>query len=402
MPKSRPKSRSLLSGLSLDLKRSLRSQALTPFPAVVAPIPNTVEAKEELIEEFTVDGRLLPTQPASPDSNEGDEDGQDGAVQVTVQVQDGEQDAVLIFESDMTEASTSTVLKRRIEKFSSGYDTLQPWSASTSSKKRKGKAKAKANAPTNSYIDHPWDCSTLVRRYSDYSHVPLEIRKYFSQRHLYFPLYDQLPLLLDDTGWFSITPHPIAVHIAERCQCDVIIDAFCGVGGNAVEFAKTCERVIAIDNDPTRLRLARHNALHLGVADRIEFILADFPAFARTHAERIQRQGRPSQEIDVVFLSPPWGGPEYLNTQSYPLSCLLPIPGKELFDVSAALTPNIAFYLPRNVQVNELSTLAPVLEKPESVNGRDRDREWVEVEEEWVGDKLKAVTAYFGGLVGSE
>lgn len=28
-----------------------------------------------------------------------------------------------------------------------------------------------------------------------------------------------------------------------------------------------------------------------------------------------------------------------------------------------------------------------------------RDREWVEIEEDWVGDKLKAVTAYFGGLV---
>jgi len=49
-------------------------------------------------------------------------------------------------------------------------------------------------------------------------------------------------LLLDDTGWFSITPHPIAAHIAERCRCDVIVDAFCGVGGNTIEFARTCER----------------------------------------------------------------------------------------------------------------------------------------------------------------
>jgi hypothetical protein len=48
--------------------------------------------------------------------------------------------------------------------------------------------------------------------------------------------------LLDDTGWFSITPQPIAAHIAERCTSDVIIDAFCGVGGNTIEFAKTCER----------------------------------------------------------------------------------------------------------------------------------------------------------------
>lgn len=64
----------------------------------------------------------------------------------------------------------------------------------------------------------------------------------FRQRGLLFPEYDRLPLLLDHTGWFSVTPQPIATHIAERCQSDVIVDAFCGVGGNAIAFAKTCER----------------------------------------------------------------------------------------------------------------------------------------------------------------
>ena len=57
-----------------------------------------------------------------------------------------------------------------------------------------------------------------------------------------FAEYDELPLLLDHTGWFSVTPQPIAQHIAERCRCDVIVDAFCGIGGNTIEFAKTCER----------------------------------------------------------------------------------------------------------------------------------------------------------------
>jgi len=43
-------------------------------------------------------------------------------------------------------------------------------------------------------------------------------------------------------GWFSVTPERIARHIASRCQCDLIIDAFCGVGGNTIQFAFTCER----------------------------------------------------------------------------------------------------------------------------------------------------------------
>jgi len=42
--------------------------------------------------------------------------------------------------------------------------------------------------------------------------------------------------------------------------------------GNAIQFARTCSHVIAIDIDASRLRLARHNAAVYGVADRIEFI----------------------------------------------------------------------------------------------------------------------------------
>lgn len=60
--------------------------------------------------------------------------------------------------------------------------------------------------------------------------------------------------------------------------------------------------VIAIDNDLTRLRLTRHNALQHGLADRIDFILADYVDYARAYTSRGNKE-----KIDVVFLSPPWG-----------------------------------------------------------------------------------------------
>jgi trimethylguanosine synthase len=63
----------------------------------------------------------------------------------------------------------------------------------------------------------------------------------YSQRYRYFTLYDH-GCLLDEEGWYSVTPERIADQIAERCRCDVVLDAFCGVGGNAIAFAKTCER----------------------------------------------------------------------------------------------------------------------------------------------------------------
>lgn len=106
-------------------------------------------------------------------------------------------------------------------------------------------------------------------------------------------------------GWYSVTPEKIAEHIARRCATDVIIDAFCGVGGNTIQFAMTCHRgrsggvssllswfsqhqtvvresstVIAIDIDPVKLECARHNAEVYGIADRIEFIQGDFMQLA--------------------------------------------------------------------------------------------------------------------------
>ena len=109
---------------------------------------------------------------------------------------------------------------------------------------------------------------------AELSSIP-HISKYWAQRYRLFSKYDE-GVKLDQESWYSVTPEKIAEHIADRCRCDVIVDGFCGVGGNAIQFAFTCERVIAIDIDPAKIELARHNAAVYGVQDRIEFIVGDF------------------------------------------------------------------------------------------------------------------------------
>jgi trimethylguanosine synthase len=158
-------------------------------------------------------------------------------------------------------------------------------------------------------------------------------------------------------------------------------------------------KVIAIDNSPTRLALAKHNAKIYGVDHRIEFILGDYLAFAASYTQLPPKERR----IDVVFLSPPWGGPSYLShpiqdkhhsdegaepeqPPSYPLDSIEPINGRALFQLTKAITPNIAYFLPRNTDLVEVSKLVSPVEN-------------IEVEEEWMGNKLKALTCYFGGLV---
>ncbi|KAJ3576546.1 hypothetical protein NP233_g349 [Leucocoprinus birnbaumii] len=265
-----------------------------------------------------------------------------------------------------------------------------------------------------------YDATGLVPFYNDASQVPEHLQKYFSQRLRYFLLYDKYPgCLLDEEGWYSVTPERIADQIAERCRCDVVLDAFCGVGGNAIAFAKTCERVIALDTNPTRLALARHNAQIYGVADRIEFIQADYISFAQTFlAPGSLATPNSRRKIDVVFLSPPWGGPSYLSGPTVPseigdsqtaddvahppysLSSVQPIHGKDLFSLTRKITSNIAYYLPRNTVLSEIGDLLQDTDAHGKLN--QLPGEQIEVEEEWMGDKLKALTCYFGGLVAGQ
>ncbi|XP_037792039.1 trimethylguanosine synthase-like [Penaeus monodon] len=123
--------------------------------------------------------------------------------------------------------------------------------------------------------------------------IPEAVFKYWVQRYRLFLKYDK-GIKLDTESWFSVTPETIAIHHAYRCRCDVVVDAFCGAGGNAIHLAETCKHVVAIDIDPEKIAMAYHNASVYGVADRIDFIVGDFFKLA------------PFLKADVVYLSPPW------------------------------------------------------------------------------------------------
>ncbi|GAA5876428.1 hypothetical protein JCM8547_002121, partial [Rhodosporidiobolus lusitaniae] len=287
-------------------------------------------------------------------------------------------------------------------------------------------------------------------RFREGEGLPEELEKYWAQRYRLFSLFDS-GCEMDREGWYSVTPEAIAAQIAERCRCGTIVDAFCGVGGNAIQFAFTCERVIALDTSPIRLACARRNAEIYEVADRITFILGDWVEWAKDYAARAERgEVNGEEKVEVVFLSPPWGGIDYqtlgakgaqepakkkprhssslLNPSlplpatptpslsspsslsqplaypppSYPLSALAPLPGPSLFRLARQITPNVAFYLPRNTDLLEIARLPDAApwegRKDAGGKGGKGERERVEVEEEWMGWKLKAVTAYFGEL----
>lgn len=101
--------------------------------------------------------------------------------------------------------------------------------------------------------------------------------------------------------------------------------------------------VLAIDIDPMKIQLARNNARIYGVEDRIEFILGNFFDIA------------PKLIADVVFLSPPWGGPGYVKSETYDLDNIMhPIGGIHVFKVARKITDHVAYFLPRNVDTMQV------------------------------------------------
>ncbi|RVE61031.1 hypothetical protein OJAV_G00166750 [Oryzias javanicus] len=205
-----------------------------------------------------------------------------------------------------------------------------------------------------------------------------ELAKYWAQRYRLFSRFDE-GIRLDREGWFSVTPEKIAEHIALRVKhsfptSELVIDAFCGVGGNTIQFALTGKRVLAVDIDAVKLDLARHNAEVYGVAQRIDFLQGDFLQLA------------PRLRGDVVFLSPPWGGPNYLTAEVFDIRTMMEPDGYPIFSRAKQISENIVYFLPRNANMDQVVSLA-------GSGGL------VEVEQNFLNNKLKTVTAYFGNLI---
>uniref|UniRef100_A0A1I7UYB6 Trimethylguanosine synthase n=1 Tax=Caenorhabditis tropicalis TaxID=1561998 RepID=A0A1I7UYB6_9PELO len=211
-----------------------------------------------------------------------------------------------------------------------------------------------------------------------------EISKYYWQRYRLFSRLDE-GIIMDREGWFSVTPEAIAEHIADRVvrhNVSVVVDAFTGVGGNAIQFALRGAHVIAIDMDPVRLKCARENARVYGVEDYIDFICADFFDVAATWT----MDKKMAPKVDAVFLSPPWGGPSYLKAKEFDLETGCCPNGVDIFDVSLKISPNIAYFLPRNTKVSQLTELA--------IKAKSR----MEIEQSSLNSKIKTITVYYGKL----
>ncbi|CAH8454977.1 unnamed protein product [Dicrocoelium dendriticum] len=247
--------------------------------------------------------------------------------------------------------------------------------------------------------------------------------KYWSQRFRLFSRLNQ-GIQMDRDSFFSATPEAIAVHHALRLRhalsldCDrlyhaTVVDAFCGTGCSAIQFAVMGFHVVAVEIDPSRLAMAKHNAAVYGVESEIEFVCADFFVWAKSKL----RDGSMKSAISTrdpysaVFMSAPWGGPDYLNTATFDINCIqfgTACEEQHTFFHAVQLASQLALgrvilYMPRNTnmaQLHALSTAARAasLRVAEPSSTFSFDVHEIEVEANMLNFKLKSLTIYFGDL----
>lgn len=170
----------------------------------------------------------------------------------------------------------------------------------------------------------------------------------------------------------------------------IIVDAFCGCGGNSIGLARRksteIKLVLCIDIDRSKLKMAANNASIYGVEpSKMLFIEADSTMILQKYYkdgillhvdsdynenEKVETEtfkgfkiGGVSilpSHLDAVFMSPPWGGMNYLSTGKlgYLLKSIslksadgISIDGEDLLFMArnACRLKYVAYFLPRNI-----------------------------------------------------
>jgi trimethylguanosine synthase len=220
------------------------------------------------------------------------------------------------------------------------------------------------------------------------------IEKFYNMRYRLWSKFDE-GIQMDETAYYSVTPEKIAIHIAQRiCEKKnvLVIDAFSGVGGNAIQFAShhNCIKVIGIEINQERIRMAQHNAIIYGVADKINFIAGDFLEWIHILPFTIRSLlvKHPGLEV-VVFLAPPYGGVHATLEEEYNMDEMKPIDACTLVKLCVSyLSPNICFLLPKNITYKQIGEVI-------EASGTDS----AEFEENILSGRCKTVSLYLGNLL---
>lgn len=188
--------------------------------------------------------------------------------------------------------------------------------------------------------------------------------KYWRKRFKLFSKVKNVPIYMTSELWFSVTPERIAKFLAtfvSAClpNATSILDVFSGGGGNSIQFAEHFSKVYCLDFNLDHLYCTARNAQSYGVANRLWL-------YHHKWNHKAVRKFR-KLKVDCIFGSPPWGGPEYINNETYDLeNSLIPCGIHELLASFKKVSDNIILFLPKNSDLDQLNRATIDVMGPES------------------------------------
>ena len=210
----------------------------------------------------------------------------------------------------------------------------------------------------------------------------ISVSNYFAQRYYYFSLFDK-GIKMDEESWYSVTPEEIAIYISKipkNTNKSTITDAFCGCGGNTIQFSKNFAHVNAVDISKEKIDLCQNNTKVYSCDENISFYNSDYFDF--------------KEKSDYIFLSPPWGGANYKNDNEFTLKKWIYPDIETIISHSLQLSQNLMFYLPRNTDIEELVGLLYKCGKEEIKNNDNTI--YLDVQYLHSANKIKAILILYG------
>jgi trimethylguanosine synthase len=96
-----------------------------------------------------------------------------------------------------------------------------------------------------------------------------------------------------------------------------------------------------------------------------------------------------SQKADVIFASPPWGGPTYINSKKFNFANITPS-FSQILQKCSKLSNNFIIYLPKNLDPFDLL---------EEIQKSGIKTQKIELQVFSIGKNIKGIGCFFGDIV---
>lgn len=177
----------------------------------------------------------------------------------------------------------------------------------------------------------------------------------------------QTGYLLTQRALRETTPHACASEIARTAleflpspagdrdgEMRRVLDVFAGVGQMAYSYARAGCVVHAVDNDATTAEVAVHNMALAGLAEVVEYRLADGPTALASAAST-------GRDFAIVHLDPPWRGTyQYDLTLPFSLDALS-VDVAELVGLGLQAASVVVLNLPHNAMPSQIGDVAALV-----------------------------------------